>query len=33
MPVANVEEFYQSTKCVAQKILREERRDVKKPTK
>ena len=30
MPVANVEELYQSTKCVAQKIHREERRDLKK---
>jgi hypothetical protein len=30
MPVANVEELYQSTECVAQKILREEREDVKK---
>jgi hypothetical protein len=30
MPVANVEELYQSTKRVAHKILREERRVVKK---
>jgi hypothetical protein len=30
MPVANVEKLYQSTKCVAQKILRKERRDVKR---